>query len=109
MQSHIERPIRVAPPLRALLVTLTTLALTWACTDEGVLATRPSITAPTAPHAAILGATVTGVPMDVAAINESGQVAGTQQAGGISRAVLLTPGSGIQDLGTLGGASSWAY
>ena len=109
MTSYIQQPIRVAPPLRAFLLTLTTLALTAACADEDILATRPSIAAPTAPLAAILGATTTGVPFVVAAINDLGQVAGTQQSGGTSRAVLWAPGSGTQDLGTLGGTSSWAY
>jgi probable HAF family extracellular repeat protein len=93
---------------RAAAVALLALTLVAACSSDDPLPTGPRTT-PTAPVAAIVGATVTGVPFDVAAINESGQVVGTSMAGGVPRAMLWSLSEAAQDLGTLGGTSSWAY
>jgi probable HAF family extracellular repeat protein len=104
---QLRRPTAMLHVL--LVVSLTSLALTVACDEQDRLPTSPPKAMPVAPQPAILGATVAGVPFSVAAINDAGQVVGTQQSGGTSRALLWTAGGGVQDLGTLGGASSWAY
>jgi probable HAF family extracellular repeat protein len=51
------------------------------------------------------------LPIGTAAINESGQVAGTYCVSTPcnSHAAIWTPGSGVLDLGTLGGTSSYAF
>jgi len=91
------------------LLTVAVLALTTACHPDDPLATAPRVPAAPAPHAAILGASVTGLPFTGVAINESGQVAGTlNPTSGQGRAMLYTPGHGVQDLGTLGGTMSVA-
>ena len=107
MRYLMERLRRSPPALRSVMFGLTILALVMACGERNEVPTAP-IVAPRVPAGTILGANVTGVPFAVAAINESGQVAGTRESAGASRAVLWTGGV-VQDLGTLGGASSWAY
>jgi probable HAF family extracellular repeat protein len=72
------------------------------------------VAAPSAPLVSIAGANVTGLSFEGVAINDAGQVAGTQNPTqnpelGPSRAMLYTPGAGVQDLGTLGGTMSVAY
>jgi probable HAF family extracellular repeat protein len=70
---------------------------------------------PSGPLVAIEGANVTDLPFVGVAINDAGQVAGTQNPGvhpadqPPARAMLYTPGVGVQDLGTLGGTRSEAY
>src|SRR5215207_4920609 len=107
MQYRIRQFRRPTTMLRVLVATLTSLALTTACDEQDRLPTSPPRAVPSAPQPAILGATVAGVPFTVAAINDAGQVVGTQQSGGTSRAMLRNPDGVAQDLGTLGGASSW--
>ncbi len=109
MQYRIRQSRRPAAVLRVLVVSLTSLALATACDEQDRLPTGPPKAIPGAPQPAILGASVAGVPFSVAAINDAGQVVGTQQSGGTSRAMLSNPSGGAEDLGTLGGASSWAY
>jgi probable HAF family extracellular repeat protein len=58
------------------------------------------------PVASIVAATVSNLPFRAIAVNDAGQIAGSV---GQARAVLYTPGSGVQDLGTLGGPISIAY
>ena len=83
---------------------LAALSLLTACTRDPPLPTHPRESA-SRPLAAIVGASVANLAFTAVAINDAGQVAGTQQ----SRATLYTPGQGVQDLGTLGGTSSMAY
>jgi probable HAF family extracellular repeat protein len=108
MRSIIRQSRQARSASRALAVALLALTLVPGCDRDDPLPTGPRTT-PTAPGAAILGATVSGAPFEVAAINESGQVVGTSTSGPTPRAMLLVPGGVAQDLGTLGGTSSWAY
>ena len=101
---RIRPLLRTRHRMRALILT-STLGVTSACTDRDTLPTMPPIAAPSAPSAAIVGADVTSLGFEVAAINDAGQVAGTLNG----RAVLWTPTQGTLDLGTLGGPSSRAY
>ena len=95
-----------------LVAPLAVLALTTACRYDDPPPTAPRVT-PSTPLASIAGATVTGLPFDGVAINDAGQVAGTQNPtnpqSGQTRAMLYTPGVGVQNLGTLGGTISIAY
>jgi probable HAF family extracellular repeat protein len=102
---HLGRPA----PLRAPLVILAAFALITACQQDDPLPTAPRLALPVAPLAAVLGADVTYLPFDGVAINEAGQVVGSQGSLQAARAMLWTPGGAVQDIGTLGGASSWAY
>jgi len=105
-----HRPVREsARALRQLLLTTATLIFAQACNRQDQLPTDPTISVPIAPQAAIVSADVTELPFTPVAINESGQVAGTVQQPGVTRAVRWTSGGGVQDLGTLGGTSSSAY
>ena len=109
MQCRVRQFRRPTAMLRVLVVSLTSLALAVACDEQDRLPTSPPKAIPIAPQPAILGANVADVPFSVAAINDAGQVVGTQQSGGTSRAMLRNPEGGASDLGTLGGESSWAY
>ena len=102
---HSRRPARG----RALVVAAATLALATGCNQDDPLPTGPRTTTPAAPLAAILGANIVDVPFDAVAINNAGQVVGYAGDRLAARAYLWTPGGAVQDLGTLGGASSWAY
>jgi probable HAF family extracellular repeat protein len=94
-------------------VLLAVLGLTIACRRDDPPPTAPRAVAPSGPLVAIAGANVTGLPFVGVAINDAGQVAGTQNPTnpqlGQTRAMLYTPGVGAQDLGTLGGTISVAY
>ncbi len=103
MRSLDQQCPHALPRVRILILAMSTVALALACDRQGTLPTTPR--APATPQAAIVGADVTDLAFEVAAINGSGQVAGTRNG----RAVLWSPAQGIQDLGTLGGASSRAY
>ena len=94
---------------RALVFAVATLALAAACSQDDPLPTAPRTAAPAAPLAAILGTDITDLPFDAMAINNAGQVAGYSGSRLAARAYLWTPGGTVQDLGTLGGESSWAY
>ena len=94
---------------RALVIAGVTLAVASACNSDDVIPTAPRTTVPSAPHAAILGAAGVWLPFDPVAINNAGQVAGSSGDRFAARAYLWTPGGAVQDLGTLGGPSSWAY
>lgn len=94
---------------------LAVLGLTTACREDGPLPTGPRVAPPSGPLVAIVGANVTDLPFVGVAVNDAGQVAGTQNPGERPegapppRAMLYTPGVGVQDLGTLGGTRSEAY
>ena len=96
-------------------VLLAVLGLTTACREDDPLPTGPRVSRPSGPLVSIAGASVTGLPFVGVAINDAGQVAGTQNPGvhpldqPPARAMLYTPGVGVQDLGTLGGTRSEAY
>jgi probable HAF family extracellular repeat protein len=96
-------------------VLLAVLGLTTACREDDPLPTGPRLATPSGPLVAIEGADVTRLPFVGVAINDAGQVAGTQNPGERPegspppRAMLYTPGVGVQDLGTLGGTRSEAY
>jgi probable HAF family extracellular repeat protein len=96
-------------------VLLAVLSLTTACREDDPLPTGPRVSRPSGPLVSIAGASVTGLPFVGVAINDAGQVAGTQNPGvpptsdPQPRAMLYTPGVGVQDLGTLGGTRSEAY
>ena len=106
---YLIRNSRRPAPGRALVVAAATLAFAAACNQDDPLPTAPRTTTPAAPLAAILGASIVGVPFDAVAINNAGQVVGYDGNRLAARAYLSTPGGAIQDLGTLGGPSSWAY
>ena len=102
MRSVIQQhPSPFAALVRAPLLAAAILALAPACGIPDDLPTAPSVAAPTAPLAAIVGADITNLPFSPVAINEAGQAAGGRY--------LWTPGVGVQDLGTLGGASTTAF
>ena len=96
-------------------VLLAVLGLTTACREDDPLPTGPSVATLSGPLVSIAGANVTGLTFTGVAINDAGQVAGTQNPGEgppgapPPRAMLYTPGVGVQDLGTLGGTRSEAY
>jgi probable HAF family extracellular repeat protein len=96
-------------------VLLAVLGLTTACREDDPLPTGLRVAMPSGPLVAIEGANVTSLPFVGVAINDAGQVAGTQNPGERPegspppRAMLYTPGAGVQDLGTLGGTRSEAY
>ncbi len=96
-------------------VLLAVLGLTTACREDDPLPTGPRVSRPSSPLVSIAGASVAGLPFVGVAINDAGQVAGTQNPGQgpagapPPRAMLYTPGVGVQDLGTLGGTRSEAY
>ena len=96
---------RAHPSASRCALAVTLFALGAACRSDDPLPTAPLLAGASSPAAAILGADVTSLGFDAAAINESGQVAGTLNG----RAVLWTAGQGMLDLGTLGGTSSRAY
>jgi len=96
-------------------VLLAVLGLTTACREDDPLPTGPRVAMPSGPLVAIADANVTSLPFVGVAINDAGQVAGTQNQGERPegspppRAMLYTPGVRVQDLGTLGGTRSEAY
>ena len=100
---------------RRSIVLLAVLGLTTACRQDDPLPTGPRVVTPSGPLVSIAGANVTSLPFVGVAINDAGQVAGTQSPGvhpldqPPARAMLYTPGVGVQDLGTLGGTRSEAY
>jgi probable HAF family extracellular repeat protein len=53
-----------------------------------------------------LNTTVNSAITSVVEINATGQIIGTYTTGGASHAFLSTPGTGLRDLGTLGGTTS---
>jgi probable HAF family extracellular repeat protein len=109
MRYIIQRGSRSAGAWRSV-VLLGTLVLTTACRNDDPLPTGPRVATPSGPLVSIAGANVTSLPFEGVAINDAGQVAGTQNPqSGQPRAVLYTPGVGVQDLGTLGGTISVAY
>ena len=85
-------------------VALTVVGLTTACREDDPWPTAPHVAAPPRSSAAILGASLSDLSFQAVAINDAGQVVGTQNL----RALLYTPGNGVQDLGTLGGTISVA-
>ena len=104
MSYRVQPLLRPTTASRALAAAVLSLVIVSACTQDEPMPTGPLTIAPAMPAAAILGASSSDLPFEGRAINESGQV-----VGGTLRAMLWTPGSGVQDLGTLGGASSAAY
>ena len=113
MRFIIQRVGRSTPAWRSA-VLLAALGLTTACRQDDALPTGPRVAPPSGPLVAIEGANVTDLPFAGVAINDAGQVAGTQNPGEGAgepppRAMLYTPGVGVQDLGTLGGTKSAAY
>ena len=111
VQPRIKFVSRSAAVFRALALSLATVALVSACDEQDRLPTGPPNAAPRAAQAAIVGANVTSLPFTPVAINESGQVVGTQYGQGSeqSRAIRWSPTGGVQDLGTLGGTASVGY
>ena len=111
MRYIIQHGGRPASAWRSVLL-LAVFALTTACRPDDPLPTGPRVATPSAPPASIAGANVTGLQFEGVAINDAGQVAGTQNPtnpqSGQTRAMLYTPGAGTQDLGTLGGTISVA-
>ena len=113
MRYFIQRGGRAGPAWR-FVVLLAALGLTTACRGDDPLPTGPRVATPSGPLVAIVGANVTSLPFVGFAINDAGQVAGTQNPGEGAgqpppRAMLYTPGVGVQDLGTLGGTKSAAF
>ena len=101
----IRRQFRTPHGMTALILVSASVGLTAACGEQDTLPTMPPIVAHGTPHGAVVGADVTTLGFDVAAINEAGQVAGTLNG----RAVRWAPAQGTLDLGTLGGTFSRAY
>src|SRR5687768_1937850 len=78
MQTLLPGHRRPAAALRAIVVTLATLAVATACSPDDPLPTGPRVTPPAAPRATVVGASVTVLEMTAYDINDAGQVVGVK-------------------------------
>ena len=82
-------------------VVLAVLGLTIACRRDDPVSTAPRVVMPSGPLISIAGATVTGLPFVGVAINDAGQVAGTQNPTnpqlGLTRAMLYSGATLLYD------------
>jgi probable HAF family extracellular repeat protein len=102
--------------VRAVVIVLATLAVGAGCAPDDPLPTAPRVARPGSPKTAVIGASVTALPIlgggccpTAYDINDAGQVVGrATDRDGNFRAFLWTATGGMQDLGTLGGAMAEA-
>ena len=118
MRCSIRRLDRRAATGRVLVVSLITLAVAAACSQDASFPTAPRTAAPMRPNAAVGAMNVIVLPSlgggqtSAEDLNDGGQVVGssvTALPGGPSHAFLWTSSGGMQDLGTLGGTHSLAF